>query len=60
MRSTRLYAIIAYSAQKSSLHFLVVESRERFLLLSTAGYYTITSTDEDVGAYYAMDAMMRS
>ena len=24
MRSTRLYAVIAYSAQKSSLHFLVV------------------------------------
>lgn len=59
MRSTRLYAVIAYSAQKSSLHFLV-ESRERFLLLSTVGYYTITSTDEDVEAYYAMDAMMRS
>ena len=49
MRSTRLYAVIAYSAQKSSLHFLV-ESRERFLLLSTVGYYTITSTDEDVEA----------
>ena len=38
MRSTRLYAVIAYSAQKSSLHFLVV-CRSRVAREISAPFY---------------------